>query len=141
MYCSLDHAQGKRLFVSPLFRDKVRRRVARVISRGEWSAIDAAIMDYLQACMRAPGHKLPQASQTKGQPSRRSASSPLCWVLVDFLSRGDVTRIESAWNTPYATARCLFDACRDMAGEDDTLESAEEERRFDQWAERSKGAA
>jgi hypothetical protein len=50
------------------------------------------------------------------------------WILVSWLNAGDM---ETAWNTPYAVARCLFDARRDVSGEDDTLESLEEEARFD----------
>jgi hypothetical protein len=57
-------------------------------------------------------------------------------VLVDFLAAGNPDGIEAAWDTPYATACCLFDARRDTDGKDDTLETLDESKRFDAYIER-----
>jgi hypothetical protein len=64
---------------------------------------------------------------------RRKAAAPLGWVLADHLSGGDPGRLAAAWDCPYAAARCLFDARRDIRGEDDSLESRAEEERFDAY--------
>lgn len=134
-FCSLDYAGGKRLFAQPLHRARVVSSINRKLKAAEWTDIHAAICDYVDTCTRTPGHK--QREAVKGQPQARSVAAPICWVLVDFLSRGDPQKIEAAWNTPYAVARCLFDARRDISGEDDSLESVEEEIRFDAY---NKGA-
>lgn len=97
--------------------------------------IDAAIISYLSACSRAPGHK---QIERKGNTASRQCAAPICWALVDFLSAGNPDKIEAAWNTPYAVAKCLFDARRDISGEDDTLESIEEEKMIDEYLKSQK---
>jgi len=129
MYCSLDYANGKRLFSQPLFRDRVRRRVIRKMKRHDWPSTHAAVIDYVTTCTRAPSHK--QTISQGGGVKSRAIAAPICWVLVDFLAGGDATKIKTAWDTPYALARCLFDARRDSDGSDDSLESLEEEKRID----------
>jgi hypothetical protein len=57
--------------------------------------------------------------------------APIEWVLVDFLSHGNPDRIDAAWNTPIAVARCLFDAHRDATGEAASLISEADEERID----------
>lgn len=132
LFASLNHADGKRLFSAPLFRARQMRHIMRKLKRAEWSDIDAAVNDYLSACSRVPGHKQVVSKGAKGSQSRQCAA-PICWALVDFLSAGNPDKIESAWNTPYTVAKCLFDARRDVSGEDDTLETLEEEIRFDAY--------
>lgn len=136
LFASLDYAQGRRLFSAPLFRARQMRRIMRRLKRAEWTDIDAAVCDYLAACSRVPGHKQ-VVSSAKGTASRQCAA-PICWALVDFLSAGNPDKICSAWNTPYAVAKCLFDARRDISGDDDTLETQEEEIRFDAYQARVK---
>ena len=127
MMATGDHAHGKRLHVDPWYRARVRRRIARALRRLPWADVDAAVLDYVSACRRVPAHKEPVAQGGKGSAGRR-VCAPMGWILVSWLNAGDM---ETAWNTPYAVARCLFDARRDVSGEDDTLESLEEEARFD----------
>lgn len=131
-FCSMNHADGKRLYSQPLFRTRIVKRINRKLKRAMWNGIHEAITDYLSACWRTPGHKH-VVSDGKGACKSRSCAAPICWCLVEFLSRGDASKIESAWDTPYAVARCLFDAHRDIMGEDDTLESLEEEIRIDAY--------
>lgn len=141
MYCSQDYASGKRMFSAAFHRARTRHKVTRVIQRQEWPVIDADVTAYIESCTRTPGHKQPVAMPGERSSARRSAASPLCWVLVDFLSRGSPEKIEAAWNTPYSVARCMFDARRDIQGDDETLETADEEIRFDEYQKRAKEAS
>lgn len=52
-------------------------------------------------------------------------------MIESMLSIGAAHDIDAAWNMPYSTAQCLFDTHRDATGEDDSLETLDEERRFD----------
>lgn len=130
-YCSNDYDGGKRMFSSPLFRASVLKRTNAVLKKQDWEETHAAIRDYLSTCTRVPGHKQ-VVSSSKGAVTKH-ACAPMCWVLVDFLSNGDPSKVNTAWNTPYQTARCMFDARRDIKGEDDSLETPEEEKRFDEF--------
>lgn len=128
--CTLNHARGKELFYKPFFRTKMIKRIAKKIMRVSIVDIDESIRDYLASCSRVPGHK---EIERKGKSPVRQCAAPICWALVDFLCDGNPDKIEAAWDTPYAVAKCLFDAHRDIAGEDDTLESPEEEIRIDAY--------
>jgi len=130
--CTLNHARGKELFYKPFFRSRMIRRITKKIMRVSIVEIDDAIRDYLASCSRVPGHKQ-VVSNGKGGGKSRSCAAPICWALVDFLCNGNPDKIEQAWDTPYSVAKCLFDAHRDIAGEDDTLESLEEEIRIDAY--------
>lgn len=142
LYCSRGYLAGRRLFTAPLYRRRAVLRIARKLRRQDWPSIDAAVCDYLETCGRVPGHKEPAGVPGKASARPRRASAPLPWALVDSLSRGDPRAFAAAWDTPFSVARCLFDARRDLAGEVDTLESAEEEARFDEYlARRKEGAA
>jgi len=138
LYCSRDYEGGRRLFHAPLHRGRAMRRIYRVLRRQEWRNIDDAVMDYLETCGRLPGHKIPEGDKAK---TIRPAAAPMPYALVQFLSAGNPDKIAAAWNTPYAVARCLFDAGRDIRGEIDTLENRDEERRFDEYQDRQRKAA
>jgi len=138
LFCSMDYSHGKRLFSHPAFRDVQAYRVGRKLRRVPFEAVDAACRDYVKSCLRTPQHVRVVAS-TNGAVTK-PAKSPLDWVLVQFLCAGNPDKIEAAWNTPYATAQCLFDAHRDIAGECDSLEDMEQERRYDEMEEK-KGVA
>ena len=135
MYCCGDYQHGRRLFTGPFYRQRFMRRIARKLKRRDWPDIDAAIIDYLQTCLRCPAHKsrVPKAGETA-----KTVKAPAAWVLVDYLSGGAPSRIDAAWDTPYAVARCLFDAHRDIKGDDDSLESIEDEIYNDRYIERER---
>lgn len=133
--CSLDYAGGRRFFSGPFFRRRSLARVNRRLRAARFTDIHAAITDYLSACLRAPGHK--RRDPAPGQKFR-PAAAPVEWLLVEFLARGNPARLAAAWDTPYLVARCLFDASRDLSGDDDSLESPEEERRFDAYQRRER---
>ncbi len=135
VYCSGDYRHGRRLFSDPRYRGAVTRRVARAVKRHrEWPEVDAAVLEYLETCLRTPGHKTPVATMDSG-PSKALAA-PLGFVLVDYFSRGNAHAVEAAWNLPFSLAKSLFDAGRDVRGEDETLESREDEVRFDAFVAR-----
>jgi hypothetical protein len=128
LFASLDHAGGARLFAGDKYRAKSLRRIARQMARHKWADIDAACLDYVQTCRRVPQHKDPPT--VPGKPSTsRCIAAPMPWVLVAHF--GAAGNYEAAWNMPYAHARCMFDARRDASGDDETLESREEEARYD----------
>ena len=130
MYCSGGHAHGRRLFLSTAHRRATMRNIARRLRRLSQADIDRAVLDYLGTCLRRPEHKRPEPDPKAGVVPR-AAAAPMGWVLADFLSRS--MPLNEAWDTPYAVACCLFDAHRDIKGEVTTLESIEEEIRFDEW--------
>jgi len=131
LWCSRGYAEGARLFRAPYARRRAVRRIARRLARMDWGEADRAVCDYLAGCMRTPGHKRKEP-KNKGQAPRLVAA-PMEWVLADALGG-----TAAAWDTPYAVARCRFDARRDAAGEDESLESLEEEARFDAYIERQR---
>ena len=133
MYCSQGHADGARLYSDPIHRARVIKRIYKKLSKHNLDEVDSAINDYLSSCLRVPSHK--QKEQKGG--GRSTAAAPIAYVLVDaFCSMG----IEKAWDMPYSTAICLFDARRDVNGQDDTLETLDEERRYDDIEARKREA-
>jgi hypothetical protein len=139
LYCSGDYAAGKRLFAQPFWRNRRMRRIARTLRRQPFDQIDAACRDYVRSCLRTPQHV--QVVSTSAGAVPKPAKSPLDWVLVQFLCAGNPSQIRAAWDTPYATAQCLFDAHRDITGECDSLEDMEQERRMDERAAERAGVA
>lgn len=143
LYCSRDYQQGRALYTRMFYRGRAERRLARVLRRQEWTDVDAACTDYVKTCLRVPQHKgPPQEIGTNGQlkapPKARTAAPPVGWILVQHLASGNPDKIEAAWNTPYATARSLFEAHRDIEGKTDTLESVDEESRIDEWIQKNR---
>lgn len=134
LICSHDHAGAVRVFTDPGYRARATAAIVRQVRRHTWEQIDAAVTEYIDACRRVPAHK--SKDPPKGAPPPRMACAPIEWVLVDAIAGGNPEAIEAAWNTPYAVARCIFDARRDIHGEDDSLETRDEERRFDEYAEK-----
>lgn len=130
LICSHDHAGAVRLFTDAPYRKRATRAVVRAIRRLSWTEIDAAVSDYMTACSRCPAHKVIESKGDGARPPRMTAA-PVEWALVDAIGGGNPDALEAAWDTPYAVARCLFDARRDIRAEIDTLETRAEERRFD----------
>ena len=137
LYCSRGHADGARLYTAPHYRWRAMRRIHRALRRMPLDEVNAAIADYLGSCLRVPAHKEPES---KGG-GRSTIAAPMAFVLLDAFSH---LGIEAAWDMPYAAARCMYDARRDVRGEDDTLETEDEERRWDAMVDArraTKGAA
>jgi hypothetical protein len=134
LYASGDYSHGRRLFAEPRYRKSAVLRITRQLKKIGFDDVNNAVSDYVRTCMRTPAHKQAEDKQKGG----RCACAPIAWVLVAGLSGGRASELENAWNTPYIHARCLFDAHRDIMGEDDSLESREEEERFDKMLEGAK---
>jgi hypothetical protein len=133
LYCGNNHKEGSRLYSSEEYRNQEKKAVSRLVDKMEWLDVHSACMRYVTDCRRAPTHKEP-VSDGKTASAGRKAGAPLGWILVDFLSSGNPDKIEAAWDTPHAVACCLFDAHRNINGQDDTLASVEEEIRWDSYA-------
>jgi len=141
LFCSRDYNAGKMLFVNDKARHKALKRINRALRRRPWREIHEACAEYVTTCLRVPGHKekIPTA---KGGPTPRKVAAPEAWILFDFLTAGNSTpaAMAAAWNTPFAVARCRFDARRDVRNEADSLETLAEEIRFTDYIERRKAA-
>ena len=107
--CQRDWAGNRDLFLRPVHRARVLKKIHGVVKRLKWDDLDAAIFEYVQACNRTPEHKRKDGG--------KSASAPYQWHVVDYLASRNMT-IEQAWNYPYALARCLFDTHREVRGDD-----------------------
>jgi len=134
LYASRSHAAGKLLYSMPRHRAKALKAMHATLGRQHWADINAACLFYVASCRRAPEHKEP-VTDGKTASAGRKASAPLGWILVDFLAAGNPDQIEAAWDTPHAVACCLFDARRNINGQDDTLVSIEEEIRWASYQE------
>ena len=139
LYCSTGYLNGKRLFSHPFYRARQVRRVARKIRRRPSADVDAEVRYYVASCLRTPQHVRVVATSGGGVP--KYAKSPIDWALVQFLCLGNPDKIVAAWDTPYATAQCLFDSHRDINGECDSLEDQAQERRYDEFEQKKKETA
>ena len=135
LYCSGDIEHGRRLLVDSRYMAKCSARVLKSVKRLKFEDLNAATVEYVASCIRAPAHKHRETLGGGKQTQARYLSAPKCWVLVEAMSRGNVESIDAAWNMPFSTAQCLFDARRDASGDDDTLETLDEERRYDEIIE------
>jgi len=129
LYSDLDVVSGRRLYIDELYRDKIRNRIYKRLRRQEWGKVDSAVYEYVSECTRTPGHK-EKAADPKA-PKSRKVAAPLEWVLAEYVAGGDASRLDEAWNTPYSIAICMFDASRDVSGDDESLISEEDEERID----------
>lgn len=136
LYCSRDYREGRSLYTRTFYRAKCERRLARILRKQEWTAIDEACTDYIKSCLRVPQHTDPPQAigpgGAAGGTKSRKTAAPVGWVLVQYLAAGNPDKVTAAWDTPYATARCMFDTFRDIEGKVETLESPDLERRNDE---------
>jgi len=126
LIASRDHRGGRRLFHADRYRIKAMKRIHRILNRMEWDQVDAACREYVDSCMRTPS----RWNSGGGKPS----GVPYQWHLIGKLSGGDPTKFEAAWNTPYAVARCVFDAYSESKGDSSIMTPAAQEME-DNWSE------
>ncbi len=131
MYIQGDIRHARRLFIDPHYRDKARRKVYRRIKRRGFDAAHNAIAEYIDACMRTPSHQV-TIKPGKNAPKTKPAAAPTEWILAEHIAAGNPDRLDAAWNTPYIVAQCMFDAGRNIRGEDDSLISEDKEREHDE---------
>ena len=133
LYCSLDMAGGQRMYNGFYFRRKRTNYILRKIKKLTFEEIDAAVSEYVQACCRVPAHSYKEAKpgEAKGKP----VAAPHEWVLAEYAAGGDPAKLEPAFNTPFAKVMCMFDAHRNINGDDDNLMDVQAEERTDRKLE------
>lgn len=145
IFCSRGYAEGKLLFVQDARRARVQRDMYCTLRDIDPDLVNAQVLDYFKTCTRTPGHKgapvkIEDGKRVPAKDERKFIVAPQEWVMVEFFSRGDPARIAAAWDMPFATARCLFDAHRNAAGDDLSLESRSDEARIDAYNARELAA-
>ncbi len=131
MYVQGDIRHGRRLYVDPRYRNRTRRGAYKRLKRLGFDATHAAITEYIDACTRIPTHKV-ITKPGKNAPTTKPAAAPTEWILAEHIAAGNPDRLDAAWDTPLIVARCMFDAGRNIRGEDDSLISEDRERELDE---------
>lgn len=129
MYASLSMDGGAKLYNLKYFRARRRKKIFRSIAKLTLEQVNSACYEYASECLRQPAHeyKHNKDNTVKNKP----VSAPFEWCIVAYLCKGDMSQAEAIWNSPYSKAVCLFDAQRNVMGEDDTLASVATEERID----------
>lgn len=123
----------RNLFVSPRAFLKKLARVSRKLSCVPFEKVDVAMRDYLRSCLRTPEHKHP--TDASGAP----AAAPYQWHIVLCLCSHYGMTPDTAWEMPYAEARCLFDTWSESQGSK-TLADARLQKTIDEWVERGEAS-
>jgi hypothetical protein len=134
MYVMGGITHGRKLFVDEKYRAHTRAIVAQAIKKHGGEKVDAALSEYVEECLRTPGHK--QVQRKPNDPPSKPIAAPTAWVLAEYLCKGDPEKLDAAMDAPYSVACCLFDAGRNARGEDETLISEADEKRIDEKLER-----
>lgn len=124
LFASHGYVAGKRMMLDAKYRARRILRMYRYLRRREWQEVDAACREYVQTCTRTTSR------WQKGDS--KPAAVPYQWHLVRVLTGGDVRRLVAAWDTPYAVAKCLYDAGAEAAGDDSLMSPAAQEME-DNW--------
>lgn len=124
--CRLNHADGRTLLASPQFQKKQLATAGSTVLNMPWETVDSECVGYVAQCTRTLSRW-----QKKGGGGHPSAV-PYQWHLLSVLSGNDPARMEAAWNTPYAVARCLYDATAEAHG-DTSLMTVESQKMEDDW--------
>lgn len=124
LFASMDVRGGRRLIVGPRFRRRAMMRMFRRLRGVEWPTLHEACRDYVSSCLRAPSRW--QRSGAK------PCSVPYQFHMIRRLCRDYRMTLDAAWDTPYATARCYFDASAEADG-DDTIMNAKAQEMEDNW--------
>ena len=124
LFASRDMAGGRALIWRDHARARAMRRMWKRLRRVEWSEVDDACSEYVDACLRA----VSRWQKGGGKPM----AVPYQWHIVCRLSGGDPAKWDAAWNAPYAQARCVFDAAAEAAGDDSLMSPAAQEME-DNW--------
>lgn len=120
LVASHDYQGGKRLLLEPLYRQRRIRGVQRILARLKWETVHDACTEYVETCTRTARR------WRKMDGGGKQSAVPYQWHLVHLLARGAPGAIEAAWNTPFAVARCLYDAFAETQGDDKIMAPAHE---------------
>lgn len=124
LFARHDYQGGRRLMLDGKFRTREIKRMHRVLRKLPDQQVHDACAEYVEVCMRAAS----RWDKGDGKP----CAVPYQWHIVARLS-GQLGA-ESAWNMPYAVARCMYDAMAEMNGDDSILSSTAQEME-DNWDE------
>ena len=119
LFAKHDMAGGRRLmqpqFVN--FRARAMRKMHRQLDHVDALDIHTACSDYVTDCLRTVDRFEPKGG---GKP----CAVPYQWQLVRIVAISLSGSLESAWNTPYAVARCLVDAYAEWKGDTSLMTQA-----------------
>ena len=133
IYASQDVENGRRLYLDSGYRRKVAKRIVKRLKRLSEEEVRLAVCEYVQECMRVPAHKIPVPKPGEVKP--KGVKAPIPWILAEYVSGGNPDKVEKAFNTPYSMACCLFDAGRNVRGDDDSVIGEDDEERIDKKLE------
>lgn len=127
LFARTDYRGGRKLILGKFHRGRQIRKIYRKIKDVEWSELHAACLDYLESCM----HTARRWQKKDG--GGKTCAVPYQWHIVNRICGGDITKMDAAWNTPYALGRCLYDVQAEASG-DDTLMKPEYQKMDDELA-------
>lgn len=125
LFASRDYRGGRALMLKPMERKAAILKAVKRLKRIEWKELDAACADYVTTCMRTADRF---GSGEHGKPN----GVPEAWHLVRLLSNSDPTKLDAAWNTPYAVACALMDSNCEANG-DKTIMYDRAQEMHDNW--------
>lgn len=126
LFASTDYRGGRKLLHMPNHRARRMRQMFRRLRNKSLEDIHAACSEYVESCMRGVSRW--------DRPNAKPGAVPYPWHMVVRLSGGDITKIEQAWNTPYAVARAICDTSAEANG-DESIMQADAQRMEDNWGD------
>lgn len=130
LFATRDYKAGKALFEPQRERERARatRRIIKRLKGQDWDDIHAQCEYFVDSCTRS-------ASRWQKSVGGKVSGVFYQWSLVHVLSGGgDATKLETAWNTPFVVARCIFDAKAQYDGDDSVMSPAAQDME-DNWDE------
>jgi len=109
LVCQSDREGFERMAMRPRLLAKTQRRIFAKIKCYTTEKANAAAREYVDVCTRA-------ADRAERQGGKGSAA-PYQFHLVRCLTRDYGMTLDEAWSTPYAVARCYFDAASEAEGD------------------------
>jgi hypothetical protein len=93
---------------------KAIRRILRTIWRIDDVTLYRACADYVLSCTHT-------ARRWQSNKEGGGLAAPYQWHLVRTLCRDYRMTVDEAWSTPYAYARCLYDAAAEAGGDESLM--------------------
>jgi len=131
LLCGRNRSRGRDLLLDESALGREMKRIFRRIRNMAWDDIDAACTEYVASCLRTPRH------WSKADNVGRKVAAPYQYHLVRKMCMEYGYTVDQAWDTPYARARCMYDAAGEAAGYDESLMAPHHEKLDDEMSERS----
>ena len=109
-----DRAGGRLLMLDERAKAKAIRRILRTIWRIDDVTLYRACADYVLSCTHT-------ARRWQSNKEGGGLAAPYQWHLVRTLCRDYRMTVDEAWSTPYAYARCLYDAAAEAGGDESLM--------------------